>query len=50
MILVPKKSESGIAKYRFCVDYRLLKAVTKFDSYPLQSFEDTVYFGRLKMV
>ena len=42
VILVPKKSESGNPKYRFCVDYRGLNAVTKFDSYPLRRFEDTV--------
>jgi hypothetical protein len=35
VILVPKKSESGNPKYSFCVDYRGLNAVTKFDSYPL---------------
>jgi hypothetical protein len=42
VILVPKKSETGLPKYRFCVDYRALNAVTKFDSYPLPRFEDTV--------
>jgi hypothetical protein len=42
VILVPKKSESESPKYRFCVDYRGLNAVTKFDSYPLPRFEDTV--------
>jgi hypothetical protein len=35
VILVPKKSESWKPKYRFCVDYRQVSAVTKFDSYPL---------------
>jgi hypothetical protein len=35
VILVPKKSESWKPKYRFCVDYRQLSAVTKFDSYLL---------------
>jgi hypothetical protein len=40
-ILVPKKSNDGKPKYRFCVDFRALNAVTKFDSYPLPVFEET---------
>jgi hypothetical protein len=40
-ILVPKKSESGKPKFRFCVDFRALNAVTKFDSYPLPRFDET---------
>ena len=40
-ILVPKKSLDGKPKYRFCVDFRALNAVTKFDSYPLPTFEET---------
>jgi hypothetical protein len=38
--LVPKKSSDGKRKYRFCVDYRALNKVTKFDSYPLPLLED----------
>jgi hypothetical protein len=38
---VPKKSESGIPKYRFCVDFRALKAVTMYDSYHLLQTEET---------
>jgi hypothetical protein len=34
-ILVPKKSLDGRPKYRFCVDFRALNAVTQFDTYPL---------------
>ena len=40
-ILVPKKSPDGKTKFRFCVDFRALNAVTKFDSYPLPVFEET---------
>jgi len=39
-ILVPKKSLDGKPKYRFCVDFRALNAVTKFDPYPLPIFEE----------
>jgi hypothetical protein len=40
-ILVPKKSWYGCPKYRFCVDFRALNAVTKFDPYLLPVFEET---------
>ena len=40
-ILVPKRSPDGKPKYRFCVDFRALNAVTKFDPYPLPVFEET---------
>jgi hypothetical protein len=40
-ILVPKKSPDGKQKYRFCVEFRALNAVTKFDSYPLPVFDET---------
>jgi hypothetical protein len=39
VVLVPKKSENGVPKYRFCVDVRALNAVTKYDSYTLPRFE-----------
>jgi len=42
VILVPKKSPDGTPKYRFCVDFRALNAVTQFDTYPLPLFEETV--------
>jgi hypothetical protein len=42
-ILVPKKSSDGkTTKYRFCVDFRALNSVTKFDCYPLPLFEEAV--------
>ena len=34
-ILVPKPSPDGKSKFRFCVDFRALNSVKKFDSYPL---------------
>ena len=40
-ILVPKRSPDGKPKFRFCVDFRALNSVTKFDSYPLPVFEET---------
>jgi hypothetical protein len=39
-VLVPKKSADSKPKYRFCVEYQALNAVTKFDSYPLPRFEE----------
>ena len=39
-ILVPKKSADGIPKYRFCVDFRALNSVTKFDTYSIPVFQD----------
>jgi len=40
-ILVQKKSEERKPKFRFCVDFRDLTGVTKFDSYPLPRFDET---------
>jgi len=40
-ILVPKKSLDGRPKFRFCVDFRALNAVTKFDPYPLPRLENS---------
>ena len=40
-ILVPKKSPDGRPKLRFCVDFKALNAVTKFDPFPLPVFEGT---------
>jgi hypothetical protein len=40
--LVPKKSPDGKPKFRFCVDFRALNLVTKFDPYPLPVFEETM--------
>ena len=40
-ILVPKKSEDGKTKIRFCVDFRALNSLTKFDTYTLPVFEET---------
>ena len=40
--LVPKKSPDGRPKYRFCVDFRALNAVTQFDTYTLLVFEEAV--------
>jgi hypothetical protein len=39
-LLVPKKSLDGKLKYRFCVNFRALNKVTKFDSYPLPLLDD----------
>jgi len=41
VVLVPRISENGVPKCRFCVDFRTLNAVTKHDSYPLPQFEET---------
>ena len=35
-----KKGPDGKQRYRFCVDFRALNSVTKFDSYPLPVFEE----------
>jgi len=41
-LLVPKKSLDGRPKYRFCVDFRALNAVTQFDNYPLPILGEAV--------
>ena len=33
IVLVQKKSKDGSVKYRFCIDYRALNAVTKTNAY-----------------
>ena len=40
-LLVPKKSPDGKPKYRFCVDFRALNSVTRFDPYPLPVMDET---------
>jgi hypothetical protein len=42
IVLVQKKSKEGSVKYRFCVDYRALNAVTKPDAYPIPNIVDTL--------
>ena len=46
-ILVPKKSLDGKPKYRFCVDFRALNAVTRFNPYPLPAMDEatSILFG-----
>jgi len=39
-LLVPKRSTDGKPKFRFCVDFRALNSVTKFDTYPLPVFDE----------
>jgi hypothetical protein len=41
-ILVPKKSLDGKPKFRFCVEFRALNAVTKFNPYPLPAMDEAV--------
>jgi hypothetical protein len=40
IVLVKKKTIYGSAKYRFCIDYRSLNAVTKPDAYPIPNIVD----------
>jgi len=42
IVLVRKKTKNGSIKYRFCVDYPSLKAVTKPDAYPIPNIADTL--------
>jgi hypothetical protein len=39
-LLVPKRSLDGKSKFRFCVDFRGLNSVTKFDPYPFPNFDE----------
>jgi hypothetical protein len=55
-ILLPKKSLDGKPKYRSCVDFRALDAVTQLDTYPLPLIEEassalhgSKYFSTLDM-
>jgi hypothetical protein len=42
IVLVRKKTPDGTFKYRFCIDYRSLNAVTKPDAYPIPNIVDTL--------
>ena len=46
-ILVPKKNLDGKPKYRFCVDFRALNTVSKFNPYPFPAMDEAVstFFG-----
>jgi hypothetical protein len=41
-ILVPKRFPDERPKYRFCADFRALKAVAHFDAYQLPVFDETM--------
>jgi hypothetical protein len=46
VVVVPKKSADGKPKFRFCVDFRALNAVTTPDVYPLPNIAETLdYLG-----
>jgi hypothetical protein len=42
IVLVQKKTKDGSVKYRFCLDYRALNAVTKPDAYPIPNIVDAL--------
>lgn len=42
VVVVPKKSPDGTPKYRFCVDYRAVNAITTPDVYPLPNITETL--------
>jgi hypothetical protein len=42
IVLVQKETKYGSIKYRFCVEYRALKVVTKLDGYPIPNTADTL--------
>jgi hypothetical protein len=43
IVLVQKKTKDGSVKYRLCIEYRSLNAVTKPDAYPIPYIVDTLY-------
>jgi hypothetical protein len=42
VILISKKFSDGKPKYRFCVDFRALNAISQYECYPLPIFDDTL--------
>jgi hypothetical protein len=42
VVLIPKRSSTGQAHYRFCIDYGALNAVTRADTYLLPVLEASV--------
>lgn len=42
VVIVSKKSQDGSPKYRFCIDYRALNAITRGDAYPLPNIVETL--------
>jgi hypothetical protein len=42
IVLVQKKSKEGNIRYRFCIDYRTLNAVTKPDANPIPNIVETL--------
>jgi len=42
IVLVQKKLKCGSVKYRYCIDYRALSAVTKLDAYSIPNIVDTL--------
>ena len=40
-LLIPKRSPDSKPKYRFCVDFRVLNDVTRFDLLSLPIMEET---------
>jgi len=50
IVLVQKRSRDNSVKYRFCIDYRALNAVTKPGAYPIPNIVDTLdSLGRSKI-
>lgn len=42
VVLVPKKTDSGETKWRFCTDFRALNEITRKDVYPLPNIQETL--------